>query len=192
MTSAWQRIAIVVPSYGSRTHDGEGLRRDLAAVFSSAVIEIVASDFQSLPGADLLIASSDVARAMEPIPVGSSRKRTVSWSDNGEWRSVEFTGRLDVDNAHCRRIVLYDASYHEAMKFLDTYQFAAAITRPFGERRLDGLAEVGRMIGAREVESASRIAWASKSYTTLEHDECATSGELLARYLQAYDPDLPR
>ena len=50
----------------------------------------------------------------------------------------------------------------------------------------------GRKFGAREVDSFSRGAVPSKSYTTLEHDECATSAQLLARYLQAYDPDLPR
>lgn len=181
-----QRIAIVTPTYGARRYDSEALRVELSTVFSSTVIEIVTSDFQTLPEADFLIASSELAHAME------SDERNVSWSDNGQWRSVALTGRLAVDSERCRRIALYDASYHESMRLLDTYQFAAAITTPLGERRLDGLADVGRMIDAREVESPSRAAWPSKRYTTLEHDECATSGQLLARYLRAYDPDLQR
>lgn len=184
--SSLHRIAIVVPSYGARRHDAEGLKRDLEAMFSSSAIQIVTSDFLTLPSADLLIASSELARAME------GDVRNISWSDNGQWRSITLTGRLVVDRERCRRIVLYDATYNESMRFLDTYQFAAAITAQFGERRLDGLIEVGKRIGAREVDSFSRGEVPSKSYTTLEHDDCATSGQLLARYLHAYDPDLPR
>jgi hypothetical protein len=178
----WKIVASIAASFrGSPRH----ARRDLEPVLSVA-IEIVQSDFQTIPSADLLIASADVARAM------GSDERRISWSDGGQWRSLTLTGRLLLDNDQCRRIVLYDATHNESMKFLETYQFAAAITTHLGERRLDGLAKVGRRIGAREVDSFSRGAVPSKSYTTLEHDDCTTSGQLLARYLRAYDPDLPR
>lgn len=145
------------------------LDKALAAALPWATIEIVRWQAGALPSADIVIVD-----AFELTSAIGSRELTLS-SDDG------------------RRIVLIDTGYNESMRLLDTYGLAASIIRTPRRNTLDGLREVGRRIGAREVVSASTMGkWRSTSYASLEHDECAASSALLGRYLAAYDPALPR
>ena len=187
MKREWPHIQILVPVWSS-TRDADDLRRDLASVLVSSSIEVISTDFTALPDADLLIAdASALTSALE------YDERTISTFERGAPpQRITIPGRLALDENRCHRIALTDTAYNDSMRLLERYHFAAALGAHVGHPRIDGLREVGQAIGAREVRSFSRVATYSASYTTLEHDECSTPGLLLARYLQAYDPDLPR